>query len=186
MIEVGSVTDHAQAGSGEAFMSAENGPGVILIRQGTLLPAGLTAESESFLPGWRIISDIDAYELGRKLAQAHWNFFCMVGETKAIAWGREGQETERRAARRILGKLKENDFNCLEITKVTAKRFLGIPFLSATANVRHIQESMYLILDKKLSAIRPVAATPSGEMDRAKQIDRTEENAKVGALISSS
>ncbi len=168
-------------------MSAENGSGTILIRQGTLLPAGLTAESESFLPGWRIISDIDGYGLGRKLAQAHWNFFCMVGETKAIAWGREGQETERRAARRILGKLKENDFNCLEITKVMAKRFLGIPFLSVAANVRHIQESMYLILDKKLSAIRPVAASPSGEMDSALQIDRTEGNAKpAGALISSS
>jgi hypothetical protein len=168
-------------------MSVENGSRTILIRQGTLLPAGLTAASEAFLPGWRVVSDIDAHGLGRKLAQAHWNFFYMVGETKAIAWGSEGQETERRAARRILAKLKQNDFNCLEITKVIAKRFLGIPFLSVAANVRHIQESIYLISDAKLSARMPVAATPRGEMDRAKQIDRTEGNAKpAGALISSS
>jgi hypothetical protein len=168
-------------------MSAESGSGTILIRQGTLLPAGLTAESGAFLPGWGLISDIDVYGLGRKLAQAHWNFFYMAGETKAIAWGREGQEAERRAARRILGKLKQKDFNCLEITKVIAKRFLGIPFLSVAANVRHIQESMYLILDKKLSAKMPVAATPREEMDSAKQIDRTEGNAKpAGALISGS
>ena len=137
----------------EIQMSANNNSETIFIREKTLLPAGLSVESTAFLPGWRTVRNLDGYELGRKLAQAKWSFIYLAGEVRTIVLGRERDETKRRAVRRILGKLKGPGFNCLEITEVISKRFLGIPVLRVTAHSRHLQESLYLV---------PIDGLPSG------------------------
>jgi hypothetical protein len=41
--------------------------------------------------------------------------------------------------------LKREQFNCLEITEIIVKRFLGLSFVSVTAHSRHLQESLYLV-----------------------------------------
>lgn len=125
-------------------MSAKNSSGAILIRANAPLPATLLLQSDLFLPGWRMLRDIDGYALTRKIAHADWNFFYLAGTTTAIVFGRERLGALRRAVRRILAKRQGEDCNSLEITNVTAKSFLGIPFLSVSANFRHIQESLYL------------------------------------------
>jgi hypothetical protein len=56
----------------------------------------------------------------------------------------------------MVAKLKGKNFNCLEITAVIEKHFLGISFLSITANSRHVQESPYLL------PIEGPAFTPAG------------------------
>ena len=117
----------------------------ILIREDTPLPANLPIESEAFLPGWRAVRNLDGYELGRKIEEANWNFFYLAGEIGAIALGREGPGTLRRAVKRILAKQEGQKFNSLEITKIISKRFLGIPFMSVTAHSRHIQQGIGLV-----------------------------------------
>jgi hypothetical protein len=129
----------------EAQMSANNIFGTILIRENTLLPVGLAVKTEGIFPGWRTVRNLDGYEFGREIQKANWNFFYLAGAIRTIAFGRAGQQTVQQAARRISAKLKGQEFNCLEITEVIAKRFLGIPFLCVTANSRHIQESPYLV-----------------------------------------
>jgi len=47
----------------------------------------------------------------------------------------------RRALRRVLPKVKLLKFNCLEITEVTQKRFLGFPYVHVSVHSRHIQRS---------------------------------------------
>ena len=107
--------------------------GTILTKEGTLLPEALQFESELFAPGWRLVKNLDGYGLGRKIHDAGWTFFCLAGEIKATVFGFDGQETVRRAVKRILAKLKSEKFNSLEITRVASKRLLGVPYASVSA-----------------------------------------------------
>lgn len=68
-------------------MADTNRARTILIREDTPLPANLPIESEAFLPGWRVVKNLDGYGLGRKIEEAKWNFFYLVGEIGAIAPG---------------------------------------------------------------------------------------------------
>ncbi len=124
--------------------------GTILIKEGTLLPEALRFESEPCAPGWKLVKHLDGYGVNRKIHEAGWTFFCLAGEIGATVFGLEGQETVRRAVKRILAKLKSERFNSLEITRVASKRFLGVPYASVSARSRHIQESLVLFRAKDL------------------------------------
>jgi predicted amino acid-binding ACT domain protein len=166
-------------------MTATDMSGTILIREKTLLPAGLAIESEVFLPGWRVVKNLDGSALARNIERANWNFFYLVGETRATVLGRDRSGTLRRALKRVLAK-QEKQFNSLEITKVVWKRFLGIPFmLSVAAHSRHIQQSICLVPAKDFVLAMPVPAPEnrlsSSEQRRAEVITKPHE-----ALISNS
>jgi hypothetical protein len=47
--------------------------------------------------------------------------------------------------------VKSATFNCLEISQVAAKRFLGLPYVSVSAHWRHIQESPVLFHAERLA-----------------------------------
>lgn len=146
----------------------------ILIREDTPLPANLTIESEAYLPGWRVVKNLDRSTLARNIEGANWNFFYLAGEIRATVLGRDRPGTLRRALRRVLAKQEGQKFNSLEITKVVSKRFLGIPFMSVTAHFRHIQEDVYLVAAKDFVLRMP--ASPNGEVAAKQSV----------ALISSS
>jgi hypothetical protein len=129
--------------------------GTILIEDGTFLPDALQFESEPCATGWRLVKDLDGYGLDRKIHEAGWTFFCMVGEIKTIVFGFEGQKKVRRAVKRILASLKSEKFNSLEITRVASNRFLGVPYVSVAACSRHIQESLFLFCDQDLRELGP-------------------------------
>jgi hypothetical protein len=144
-------------------MSANNTSGTILIRENTLLPAGLAVESEVFLSEWRIVKNLDRSALTRKIEGANWTFFYLAGEIRATVLGRDRPGTLRRAVKRVLAKQEGQKFNSLEITKVVSKRFLGIPFMSVAAHFRHIQQGVGLVPAKDLVLSIPVAA-PNKEL----------------------
>ena len=136
----------------------------VLIRENTVLPNDLSVDTEAVFPGWKAVRNLDGYELGRAIHEANWNFFYLAGEIHAIALGRKRQKTRLQAVKRIVSKLKGKQFNCLEITSLVQKRFLGFPFVSVSANSRHIQESVYLV---PLAALKPgitAAAFPVNEI----------------------
>jgi hypothetical protein len=139
-------------------MSATNMSGTILIRENTLLPAGLAIESEVFLPGWRVVKNLDGSALARNIEDANWNFFYLAGATRATVLGRDRSGTLRRAAKRVLAK-QETHFNSLEM-RVVSKRFLGIPFMSVAAYSRHIQQGICLVPAKDFALGVPVHAAP--------------------------
>lgn len=112
---------------------------MILIREGALLPPNFALESEAFLPGWRVVKHFDGYTLNRKISQANWNFVRLTGEHKAMAVGRVYAGTLRKGIAKILLTLRGKKFNSLEITVVGLKRFVGLAFVSISANRRHIQ-----------------------------------------------
>src|SRR5437879_12370872 len=110
-------------------MSANNTSGTVLIRENTLLPAGLAVESEVFLPGWRVVKNLDRSTLARNIEGANWSFFYLAGEMRATVLARDRSGTVRRAVSRVLAKQKGQKFNSLEPTNVVSKRLLGIPFI---------------------------------------------------------
>ena len=118
--------------------------GAILIEEGALLPESLGLESERCLNGWRRVKNLDGSGLDGRVREAGWTFFFLAGEIKASVFGFDLEKTTQRAIARLLTSLKAGKSNCLEITQVVSKRFLGMPYVSVSAHARHIQKSMYL------------------------------------------
>jgi len=133
---------------------------VILIREDTTLPPGLSIVSNAFFPGWRIVTSPDRSGLTRGIEAANWNFFYSADETRATVLGTDRLRTLRRAVKGILAKQGLRSFNSVEVTNIVSKRFLGIPFLRIVAHLRHIQESSALILTKDFVLRMPGAVAP--------------------------
>jgi|SRR5579872_3283529 len=118
--------------------------GTVLFREGTLLPDSVTFDGAPYSPGWRSVAGLDGYAIDRKTHEAGWTFFYLAGESKATVFGGQGEETVRRAIKRILARLKSEKFNSLEITRVTFKHFLGVPYAAVSFHMRNLQEGMFL------------------------------------------
>ena len=123
----------------------------ILIKEGTLLPEGLQLESDPYLKGWRLVKNLGSSGMDRKLGVAGWTFFYMAGEVNAMAFGSDSEKTTRRAVKKVIANMKSDRFNCLEISRVAAKSFLGLPYVTVAAHPRHIEESIYLFHAKDIA-----------------------------------
>ena len=168
-------------------MPDTNGARTILIREATPLLANLSIESEAFLPGWRVVKNLDRSTLTRNIEGANWNFFYLAGEIRATVLGRDRSGTLRRAVKRVLAKQEGQRFNSLEITKVVSKRFLGIPFISVTAHFRHIQQGIGLVPAKDFVLSMPAAVAPESKLGSGREKHLAEVATKqYTALISSS
>lgn len=136
-------------------MPPEINVGSILVRENIVFPPGVSVESDPLFSGWKVVRNLDGYALARIIAKADWNFFYLAGEIRAIAFGR-GRSASVSALKQILAKREAQNYNSLEIAKVTAKWFLGIPFLSIAANLRHIQKDIGLIPTRESVLAIPV------------------------------
>src|SRR5229473_7779193 len=143
-------------------MSSINRTRTVFIREDTPLPTTLSIESEAFLPGWRVVKNLDPQALTREVEGANWNFFYLAGEMRATVLGPDRSGTLRRAVKCVLAKQEGQKFNSLEITKVVSKPFFGIPFMSVTAHSRHIQQGVGLVPAKDFVLRMPAA--PNGEV----------------------
>jgi hypothetical protein len=127
--------------------------GTILIKEGTLLPETVRLESESCVPGWRLVKDLDGDGLDRKICEAGWTFFCVAGQLGATVFGLDEQKTLRRAVEQILANLESAEFNSLEIMRVASeasKRFLGVRYVTVSAQSGHVEKSPPLFRAKDL------------------------------------
>jgi hypothetical protein len=65
----------------------------------------------------------------------------MAGEIKITAFGLDKDRAVRRAVKRVITNVEAHKCNCVEITEVAAKSFLGMPYVNVSAHSRHIQKS---------------------------------------------
>jgi hypothetical protein len=129
-------------------------PGTILIKECTLLPNILRFESELCVPGWQLVKDLDGCTLDRKIREAGWTSSCLAGQVGATVFGLDEQKILSRAIEQILANLDSTEFNCLEIMRVASeasKRFLGVHYMTVSAQSRHIQQSAPQFWAKDLS-----------------------------------
>jgi len=132
-------------------MAEKINAGTTLIKEGTLLPEGLQLESDPYLKGWRLVKSQGSSGIDRKLCEAGWTFFYMASEVDARAFGSDSEKTTHRAVKQVIANMKSDRFNCLEISRVAAKSFLGLPYVTVAAHQRHIQESLYLFHAKEIA-----------------------------------
>jgi hypothetical protein len=135
-------------------MSHEIQVGAILIKDWPAITQLLGVSSESMRSeqltseskpgGWSLLPALDASAIDYKIQAAGWNFFFMASEIKATFFGALGAAKIQNALQRILGKLDDQDFNCLEVTGIAGKHFLGIPYAVVSAHSRHIQQGCNL------------------------------------------
>ena len=118
--------------------------GTILMKDLPLITQLLGVESEPCSGNWRRVNELDGFALDRKIHALGWNFFFMAAEIKVMFFGALGAKNIQNALQRILGRVKAQDFNCLEVTGIIAKRFLGVPYATVSAHSRHIQQSCHL------------------------------------------
>ena len=118
--------------------------GTILIEERPLITKYLGLETEPCSGRWSVVQGLDGFALDRKVHAAGWNFFFMAAEVKVMFFGAPGTAKVKNALHRILTKVKPQEFNCLEVTGIVAKRFLGVPYATVSAHSRHIQQGCYL------------------------------------------
>ena len=101
-------------------------------------------ENEPYSGRWNVVKALDGFALDRKIRAEGWNFFFIASEVKVMFFGAIGAEKIQRAVNRILGKVRQQNFNGLEVTGIVAKRFLGLPYAVVSAHSRHVQQGCYL------------------------------------------
>jgi hypothetical protein len=118
--------------------------GTVLTDDSPLITRFFGLESEICSGSWSVVKLLDGFALDRKIHAAGWNFFFMAAEVKVMFFGALGARKIQNALTRILGKLKQQHFNGLEVTEIVAKRFLGVPYATVSAHSRHIQQGWRL------------------------------------------
>jgi len=115
--------------------------GTILIEEGALMPESLQLESQPYSSGWTAVSNLDLNGLDTAINKSGWTFFFMAGEMKITAFGFDREAAVRRAVKQVITNVESHKCNCAEITDVSFRLFLGMPYATVSAHSRHIQES---------------------------------------------
>jgi len=113
--------------------------GTILMREWPGMPQILGLETEPSFGDWSVVKVMDGFALDRQVHAAGWNFFFMAAEVKAMFFGSLSATKIQSALSRILTKVKPQHFNGLEVTKIVARHFLGVPYVTMSAHSRHLQ-----------------------------------------------
>ena len=115
--------------------------GSILVEKIARLPNSSLLQPESDSNGWAAIQDTrSAFE--KAIREAGWTFFYMAGEVQATAFGFDRPKALRAALKRLIADVRSQRCNCIEITQVTDRSFLGVPSVRVTAHPRHLQKGM--------------------------------------------
>jgi hypothetical protein len=81
-----------------------------------------------------VVKALNGTALDKKIHGAGWSFFFLADEVKGMFFGAIGAQKVQKAIKRILVKVKRHNFNCLEVTGIVAKRFLGMPYVTVIAH----------------------------------------------------
>lgn len=144
--DIGALEDESQSGQGEIIADRIKS-GTLLIAEGALLPTELQCGREPYVAGWGTVQNLDSKSLDQMIERAGWKLFFIAGAVDMIAFGADQKKAAGKALRRIVNSLKAPKFNCLEITEVAAKRFLGFPYVKVSVHLRHIQPGLVLFAD---------------------------------------
>ncbi len=115
--------------------------GNILVQERTLLPRSLLLESESDSNGWTAVNGARS-TFEKAIQEEGRTFFFMAGQIKATVFGFDRQKALRSALKRLIANVKSQHCNSIEITRVTSKSFLRVPYVSVCAHARHLQKGM--------------------------------------------
>lgn len=117
--------------------------GTMMIEEGLQVPR-LDLESVAYLRQWRSVKTLDSSSLGRALDAVGWHLFFVAGQVTTVAFGLHGEKSLQKAVHRIAAQVRALNLNCLELTQITNKHFLGMPYIAISARSYHIQQGWQL------------------------------------------
>lgn len=115
--------------------------GTLFLEDGTVFPETLTVEVRKYLSGWSTVTSDTIAEMTKAIEGAGWTFFYMAGELHANGYGSSDESRTNQAMSHLLTAVKSERCNCLEISQIKRKSFLGFPYTSIVGHARHIQKS---------------------------------------------
>lgn len=115
--------------------------GCIFLMDGLLLPPALRFKGHLYSDGWRLIDRLTSSEIESRARDSSWNFIFLAGVMKRTVFGFGRSGSLRKATNKVLGEARRNAFNSLEVTEITARRFLGVHWASVGAHCRSLQKS---------------------------------------------
>jgi hypothetical protein len=118
--------------------------GTMMIQEGLPLPKLLEMETDAYSRRWRSVKALDSFSMGRKLDAVGLHLFFVAGHITTIAFGLGGERSVHKAVERIAAKVKALELNCLELTQIARKHFLGVPYIAISAHSYHIQQGWCL------------------------------------------
>jgi hypothetical protein len=115
--------------------------GCIFLMDGLLLPPALRFEGNSYSDGWRLLSRLTSGQVELRARAYSWNFIYLAEVMRRTVFGFGRVGSLRRATNKVLGEARKNAFNSVEVTEITARRFLGVHWVSVGAHFRSLQKS---------------------------------------------
>lgn len=125
------------------FLPGNMNTGTMMIEEGLHLPT-LGMETVAYSRQWRSVTTLDSSSLGRTLDAAGWHLFFVAGQVTALAFGLAREKSLHKAVDRIAAQVGELNLNCLELTEIRRKHFLGVPYIAISARSYHIQQGWQL------------------------------------------
>jgi len=116
-------------------------PGTILIKGGIPLPSSMLLRMEPYSGEWLTVTD-ERTAFEKEVEKAGWTFFFMAGEIKVTVFDFDRQKAERAAWKRLIANVRSQGCNCIQITRIIGKSFLGVPYLSICGHPRHLQKGL--------------------------------------------
>ena len=125
--------------------------GTVMIQEGVMLPDPFVLSSDRYTVGWRAVRVRDGFGVDRDLRSAGWHMATIAGgKFQAMRLGSAASGL-RRMVIGLLARVREQWFNSAEVTAISTRHFLGIPYTAVTVHARHIQQG-YLLADKPTRA----------------------------------
>jgi hypothetical protein len=115
-----------------------------LVEQGAHLPRVLELNSLNFLDCWRVMSCRDRRTFFDQVDASGWHLFFIGGRLNTVSLGTNREDAIRRGVKRLAARVRSDSYNCMEITEISTRRFLGIPYVFIAADMLHIQHGFIL------------------------------------------
>lgn len=118
--------------------------GCMFVMNGLIVPAPLRFEGQLYSEGWKLLRSVKSGDIDTPARDCGWNFIFLAEAIRRTMFGFGRAGALRRAMNKLLAETRENAFNSLEITTVTARHFLGLQWVTVVAHFRSLQKSAHL------------------------------------------
>jgi hypothetical protein len=125
-------------------MAANLQVGSKLVELGIALPQVLEENSTKFLDNWRVMMSISRETLFNQVAASGWNIFFIADRLNTVSIGINRDHALQRGVRQLAARVRSESYNCLEVTEIKTRHFMGIPYLYIAADMLHIQQGFML------------------------------------------
>ena len=115
--------------------------GCIFVMDRLLLPAALRFQGQRYSEGWRLLNGLKSNDIELRARDCSWNFIYLAEGMRRTVFGFGRASSLGRAINKLLEAARQDAFNSVEVTEITARQFLGLHWVSVAAHSRSLQKS---------------------------------------------